>query len=136
MALDYEHAHEAMHAALEKATEIGSPSSVAVVDQARELIAFGRQEQAPLASIKIAMEKAYTAVSMRMATKDLGALTQPGQPLYGIERTHEPALVSFAGGRLLESNGEVVGAVGVSGGTVEQDDEIATAGTAALAASA
>jgi uncharacterized protein GlcG (DUF336 family) len=133
MGLQYEQAHKALDAALQKATEIGSPSSVAVVDQGRELVAFARQDGALLASTEISMGKAYTACSMQMATKDIGPLTQPGQPLFGLEQTHARPLITFGGGRVLEVGGEVVGGVGVAGGTVDQDDEIAAAAAAALA---
>jgi uncharacterized protein GlcG (DUF336 family) len=133
MGLRYEQAHKALTAALQKADEIGSPSSVAVVDQGRELLAFARQDGALLASTEISIGKAYTACSMKMATKDIGPLTQPGQPLFGLEVTHSRPLVTFGGGRPLEVGGEVVGGVGVAGGTVDQDDEIAAAAAAAVA---
>jgi uncharacterized protein GlcG (DUF336 family) len=132
MGLRYEHARRALDAALQKATDIGSPSSVAIVDQGRELLVFARQDGALLASTEISQGKAYTSVSMRMATKDIGPLTQPGQPLFGLEHTHSRPLVTFGGGRPLEVGGEIVGAVGVAGGTVDQDDEIAAAAAAAL----
>lgn len=132
MGLQYEQARTALEAALRRATEIGSPSSIAVVDAGRELLAFARQDGALLASTEISMGKAYTACSMRMATKDIGPLTQPGQPLFGLEHTHSRPLVTFGGGRPLEVGGDVVGAVGVAGGTVDQDDEIAAAAAAAL----
>jgi uncharacterized protein GlcG (DUF336 family) len=133
MGLQYEQVRRALDAALQKATELGSPSSVAVVDAGRELLAFARQDGALLASIEISMGKAYTACSMRMATKDIGPLTQPGRPLFGLEHTHSRPLVTFGGGRVLEVGDEVVGGVGVAGGTVDQDDEIAAAVAAALA---
>jgi uncharacterized protein GlcG (DUF336 family) len=133
MGLRYEQARKALEVALQKATEINSPSSVAIVDQGRELLAFARQDGALLASTEISMGKAYTACSMRMSTKDIGPLTQPGQPLFGLEHTHGRPLITFGGGRVLEVDGEVVGAVGVAGGTVDQDDEIAAAAAAALA---
>src|SRR4051794_8346777 len=132
MAMEYEQARRVLDAALQKATEIGSPSSVAIVDEGRELIAFARQDGALLASTEISAGKAYTACSMKMATKEIGPLTQPGQPLYGLEHTHSRPLVTFGGGRPLEVGGDVVGAVGVAGGTVDQDDEIAAAAAAAL----
>lgn len=130
--LTYEQAQCTLQAALAKAGEIGSPSSVAIVDAGRELVAFARQDDALLASIEISQAKAYTARSLDMATRDVAPLTQPGQPLYGLETTHQRPLVSFAGGRPLRSDGEVVGAIGVAGGTVDQDDEIAIAGVTAL----
>jgi uncharacterized protein GlcG (DUF336 family) len=132
MGLTYEQAREALDAALRKASEIGSPSSITIVDDGRELIAFARQDDALLASTEISAGKAYTACSMKMATKDIGPLTQPGQPLYGLEHTHQRPLVTFGGGRPLAVDGRVVGGVGVAGGTVDQDDEIAAAAVAAL----
>jgi uncharacterized protein GlcG (DUF336 family) len=132
MGMSYEQARQALDAALAKAREIGSPSSVAIVDAGRELLAFARQDNALLASTEISAGKAYTACSMKMATKDIGPLTQPGQPLYGLEHTHQRPLITFGGGRPLEISGEIVGAVGVAGGTVDQDDEIAAAAAAAF----
>lgn len=130
--LTYEQARRVLDAALTKADEIGSPSSIAIVDGGRELLAFARQDDALLASTEIAQGKAYTARSLNMATRDIGPLTQPGQPLYGLETTHARPLVSFAGGRPLTSGDEVVGGIGVAGGTVDQDDEIAAVGAAVL----
>lgn len=130
--IDLEHAQRALQAALAKAREIRSPSSVAIVDAGRELVAFARQDGALLASIEISVAKAYTARSLNMATRDVGPLTQPGQPLYGLETTHQRPLVTFAGGRPLKIGDEVVGAVGVAGGTVDLDDEVASAAVAAI----
>lgn len=130
--LSLQDAQHAIEAALAKAAEIGSPSSVAVVDAGRELLAFARQDGALLASVEISIGKAYTARSLNMNTGDIGPLTQPGQPLYGLEGTHRRSLVSFAGGRPLRRGDEVVGAVGVAGGTVDGDDAIAAAAAAAL----
>lgn len=122
-----------IEAALTKASEINSPSSVAVVDAGRELVMFARQDTALLASIEISIGKAYTACSMRTPTRDVGAMTKPGQALYGLETTHQRPLVTFAGGHPIDVNGEIAGAVGVAGGTVDQDDEIAAAAAQALA---
>ena len=130
--LTYEQAQRVLEAALRKADEVGSPSSVAIVDEGRELMTFARQTGALLASIEISTAKAYTACSMQMSTGDVGAMTQPGQPLAGLETSHRRPLVTFAGGQPLWVGDQVVGAVGVAGGTVEQDDEIATAAAASL----
>ena len=127
MGLTYDEARRALDAALQKATEIGSPSSIAIVDGGRELIGFARQDEAREAGLS-----ADFPCSMKMATKDIGPLTQPGQPLYGLEHTHQRPLVTFGGGRPLEVDGHVIGGVGVAGGTVDQDDEIAAAAAAAL----
>jgi uncharacterized protein GlcG (DUF336 family) len=132
--ITHDQARRALDAALGKASEIGSPSSVAVVDAGRELVAFTRQDGAPLASTEISIGKAYTSCSLKMATADVAPLTQPGQPLYGLETTHARPLVSFAGGRPIEAGGELIGAVGVAGGTVDQDDAIARAGAVTLEA--
>ena len=86
--LTLEQAGSALQAAVGKAMEIGSPSSIAIVDDGRNLVAFARMDDALLASIEIAQGKAYTARSMNMNTADIGPLTQPGQPLYGIESSH------------------------------------------------
>jgi uncharacterized protein GlcG (DUF336 family) len=131
MTLTNEQAQKALSAGIKKATAIGSPSSIAIVDGGRELIAFTRQDGALLASIEISAGKAYTACSMKMATKDIGPLTQPGAPLFGLENTHHRPLITFGGGRPIEVGGEVVGAVGVAGGSTDQDDEIAAAAAAA-----
>jgi len=125
-------AETAMAAALAKATELGVPSSVAIVDAGRELMAFIRQDGALLASIEISQNKAYTARSMNMATGDIGPLTQPGHPLFGLETSHGRPLITFAGGRVLMVGDEVVGAVGVAGGMVDQDDAAAQAAAASL----
>lgn len=125
-------AETAIAAALAKATELGVPSSVAIVDAGRELMAFIRQDGALLASIEISQNKAYTARSMNMATGDIGPLTQPGQPLFGLETSHGRPLITFAGGRVLMVGDEVVGAVGVAGGMVDQDDAAAQAAAASL----
>ena len=128
-----EEAQEIIRAATQKAEEIGQPMNVAVVDNGRQLKAFARMEDAWLGSIDIAIDKAFTAVSFLMATQDLAEMTQPGQPLYGLETTNGGRVVNFAGGILLtREDGQVAGAIGVSGGTVDQDQEVAEAGVAAL----
>jgi uncharacterized protein GlcG (DUF336 family) len=130
--LTLELAQRALQAALRRAEEIGSPSSIAIVDSGRNLVAFARMDDALLASIEISQGKAYTARSMNMNTGDVGPLTQPGQPLYGIETSHARPLITFAGGRPLRVGDAVVGAVGVAGGTVDQDDDVAAAAVASL----
>ncbi len=132
LGLTLEQARRVLDSAIAKAEELGSPSSIAVVDAGRELVAFARQDGALLASTEISQNKAYTARSLNMATKDVGPLTQPGQPLFGLETTHQRPLVSFGGGRPLAAGDEIVGAIGVAGGTPDQDDEVASAGAAAL----
>ncbi|HEX5820331.1 MAG TPA: heme-binding protein [Solirubrobacterales bacterium] len=115
-----------------KADEIGVPMNIAVVDEGNNLTAFARMDGAWLGSIDIAQNKAYTARSFDMSTKDLAPLAQPNQPLYGIEASNQGQLIVFAGGILLMDGDEIVGAIGVSGGSVEQDHEVAEAGVAAF----
>jgi uncharacterized protein GlcG (DUF336 family) len=132
--LTLEQAQKAVEAGLAKARELGSPSSIAIVDDGRNLLAFARMDGALLASIEISVAKAYTARSLNMQTRDVGPLTQPGQPLYGLETTHRQALVTFGGGQPISLGGEIVGGLGVAGGTVDQDQEVGDAAVAALGA--
>lgn len=115
-----------------KAREIGQPMNIAVVEVGGNLKAFGRMETAWTASIDIAIDKAFTAAALGMPTADLAEQAQPGQPLFGINTTNEGRIVIFGGGIPLMRDGHVVGAVGVSGGTVDQDQEVAEAGAAAF----
>lgn len=110
-----------------KAKELNIPVVIVIVDNACNLILLERQDEALLASIDIAWKKAYTAGSVRMPTHTLGELAQPGRPLYGIEMTNSGKVVIFGGGYPLIKNQKLWGAIGVSGGTVEQDMEIASA---------
>lgn len=124
-------ARRVLDAALQKAKEIEQPMNVAVVDDGGHLVAFGRQDGAILASIDIATRKARTAAMLKMSTEELGKAAAPDGPLYGIEVTNG-GLVIFGGGIPLIKSGEVVGAVGVSAGSVEQDILVAQAGVDAL----
>jgi uncharacterized protein GlcG (DUF336 family) len=128
-----EEAQNVIEAAMQKAEEIGQPMNVAVVDNGRDLKAFGRMEDAWLGSIDIAINKAFTSASFLMPTQDLAEMTQPGQPLYGLETTNFGRVVNFAGGIPLMRGEEAAGAIGVSGETVDQDQEVAEAGVAAFA---
>lgn len=119
-------------AARRQAQEIDVAMNIAVVDEGNNLVAFARMDGAWLGSIDIAHGKAYTARAFDMATRDLAPLVQPGQPLFGIHASNEGRLIVFAGGLPLMADGDVVGAVGVSGGSVEQDQQVAEAGAAAF----
>lgn len=130
--LALEDARRVIDAALAEADNIGQPMNVAVVDAGAHLVAFARQDGAILASIDIAVRKARTAVLMNMPTSDLADLATPGAPLHGIEVTNG-GLVIFGGGiPLRDAAGDVVGAIGVSAGTVEQDQQVAGTGARAL----
>jgi len=127
-----QNAQGVVESARQRAQEIGVPMNIAVVDEGNNLMAFARMEGAWLGSIDISQGKAYTARAFDMSTKELAPLCQPGQPLYGIQASNEGHLVIFPGGIPLTENGMIVGAVGVSGGTVDQDHDVAAAGVAGL----
>jgi uncharacterized protein GlcG (DUF336 family) len=125
-------AQAVIEAARKRAETIGVPMNIAVVDEGNNLVAFARMAGAWLGSIDIAQNKAYTARSFDMSTKDLAPLCQSGQPLFGIHASNQGRLIIFAGGIPLGANGRVVGAIGVSGGSVEQDHDVAEAGASAF----
>ena len=125
-------AQKVVDGARAKADEIGVPMNIAVVDDGNNLTAFARMDGAWLGSIDISQNKAYTARSFDMSTKDLAPLAQPNQPLYGIEASNQGQLIVFAGGIPLMDGDDVVGAIGVSGGSVDEDHEVAEAGVAAF----
>ena len=125
-------AQSIVDAARKKSEEMGVKMNVAVVDAGANLKAFLRMDGAWLGSIDIAITKAKTARFFDMPTGDLGELSQPGGSLYGIEHSNG-GLISFPGGIPLKNgSGEVIGAVGVSGSTVDDDHAVAEAGVAAL----
>ncbi len=127
-----EQAHKVIAAAVKKAEAQGTLMNIAVVDAGGNLKAFARMDGAYLGSIDISIKKAKSARALNMSTSELGAAAQPGQPLYGIEVTNE-GMIIFGGGELLKNkDGLIVGAVGVSGSSVENDVEVAKAGAAAL----
>lgn len=128
MNITLEQAQAAVKASVEKAKKLDLKMNIAVVDAGANLMAFARMEGAWLGSIDISIKKAKTARFFDMETKELGKLSQPGEPLYGIEVTNG-GLVSFAGGiPIKDHNGVVIGAVGCSGSTVDNDAKVAQAG--------
>jgi uncharacterized protein GlcG (DUF336 family) len=130
--LSLEQAQAVVAAALAAADEQGTKMDIAVVDAGGNLKAFARMDGAWLGSIDIATTKARTARYFDLPTEALGELSQPGGPLYGIEVSNG-GLITFPGGLpLTAEDGSVIGAIGVSGSTVEDDHAVATAGAAAL----
>lgn len=115
-------------AARKKAGEIGVPQNIAVVDAGSNLTAFARMDGAWLGSIDIAVGKAKTARFFDMTSEDLGAMAQPGEPIFGINASNDGKVIIFGGGIPLVRGGVIVGAIGVSGGLVPQDIEVAEAG--------
>jgi uncharacterized protein GlcG (DUF336 family) len=115
-----------------KAATFGIAYDIAVVDAGGHLLAFVRQDGALIGSIDVAIDKAATARIFDKATSDLARMSQPGAPLYGIQETNVGKVVIFGGGIPVTLNGSIVGAVGASAGTVEQDVAVAEAAIAAL----
>ncbi len=122
-------AQRIIQAGIAKAKEIGSPSNIAVMDAGGNLLAFARMEDAWLGSIDIAINKAFTSRAFDIATKQLASFAQPGEQFYGVHASNQGRVMIFAGGLPLKAGGKVTG---VSGGTGEQDQQIADAAAAAL----
>lgn len=110
-----------------EASKIGVQMVISVLDDGGNLIATHRMDDAWLASIDIAQNKAWTSVALKMPTSNLAEATVPNAELYGLNTTNQGRIVVFGGGFPLEQNGKVVGAVGVSGGAVAQDVQVAEA---------
>lgn len=125
-------ARRVIDAAVAKAEEIGQPQDIAVVDAGGNLKAHVRMDSANIGSIHIAINKAYTSVAFQTQTQDLTEATRPSGDLYGLSDAHGGRLVVFPGGIPLVRDGHVIGAVGVSTGSIEQDQAVAEAGAAAL----
>src|SRR5215813_10084497 len=122
-----------MIAAAEKKTaQIGQPMNIAIADGGGNLVAHVRMDRAWLGSIDISIKKAYTSRTFNIATKDLATHSQSGGQFFGIHASNNGKVMIFAGGIPLKMNGEVVGAIGVSGGSGDQDHAVAEAGAAAF----
>lgn len=120
-------------AAEKKAKKIGQPMNIAVADAGGNLVSHVRMDGAWLGSIDISIKKAYTSRAFDIATKDLAEHSQSGNQFFGIHASNNGKIMIFAGGIPLKNkDGEVVGAVGVSGGSGEQDHAVAEAGVAAF----
>jgi uncharacterized protein GlcG (DUF336 family) len=124
-------ANAALEAAIKKAEEIGTTMDIAVVDVGGNLKAFARMDGAWLGSIDIAQKKARTARWFDMNTGDIGQLSQPGGPLFNIEHSNG-GLITFPGGVPIKDGDIIIGAIGVSGSTVENDHTVAVAGANAV----
>jgi uncharacterized protein GlcG (DUF336 family) len=127
-----EDALKVIGAARKKATELRQPMNIAVADGGGNLLAHVRMDGAWLGSIDISINKAFTARAFDIATKDLAAQSQPGAQFYGIHVSNGGRVMIFAGGIPLRRAGKIEGAIGVSGGSGEQDQAVAEAGAAAL----
>jgi len=131
--LDLADARRIIAAGERKASEIGVASSIAVVDAGGHLVAQARMDGAWIGSIDIAIDKAWTARATDHATDELAGVAQSGEPLFGLNTTNNARVVIFGGGVPVRHEGRVVGAVGASGGTVDEDVTVARAALAGYA---
>lgn len=132
MNITLEQAEKAIVAAKQKATAIDTKMNIAVVDAGANLVAFSRMDGAWLGSLDISIKKAKTARYFDMNTGVIGELSQPGGSLYNIEHSNN-GLITFPGGvPIKNAQGEIIGAIGVSGSTVENDHTVAKAGASAI----
>jgi uncharacterized protein GlcG (DUF336 family) len=135
MHVTMEQALKAIEAARKKAAKIDTQMCIAIVDSGANLKAFLRMDDAWVGSNDIAIKKAKTAVFFGMPTGEIGKLSQPGNSLYGIEHSNE-GLITFPGGLpIVDEEGVLVGAIGVSGSAVENDHKVAEAGVKVLGVS-
>lgn len=126
-ALTLDDAKELVDAAEARAEEMDLRMVIAVANPEGNLIAQHRMDDAWLASVEISRNKAYTAAALQTPTHELAEPTEPGESLWGLQTTDEGRIVVFGGGYPLERDGDIVGTVGVSGGEVSQDMEVASA---------
>ena len=125
-------ARKIIAASEKKAAEIGQPMNIAVADAGGNLVAHVRMDDAWIGSIDISIKKAFTSRAFDISTKDLATHSQSGQQFFGIHASNDGKIMIFAGGIPLKRDGKVVGAIGVSGGSGEQDHAVAEAGAAAF----
>lgn len=125
-------ARRVISAAEKKALEIGQPMNIAVADAGGNLVSHVRMDGAWIGSIDISIKKAFTSRAFDIATKDLAEHSQSGNQFFGIHASNNGRIMIFAGGIPLRRDGKVVGAIGVSGGSGEQDHAVAEAGAAAF----
>jgi uncharacterized protein GlcG (DUF336 family) len=131
-AVTLEAARRAISAAEKKAKEIGQPMNIAVVDEGGNLVAHVRMDGAWIGSVDISQKKAYTSRAFDIATKDLATHSQSGGQFFGIHASNNGKIMIFAGGVPLKKDGKIVGAIGVSGGSGDQDHAVAQAGSTAF----
>ena len=128
MNITLEQAQKIIDASLEKAKQMDLKMNIAIVDAGVNLVAFAKMDDAWIGSIDIALKKAKTARYFNMPTGEIGKLSQPGKPLFNIEHSNG-GLITFPGGiPIKNSKDEIIGAIGVSGSSVENDHKVAAAG--------
>ncbi|WP_102961415.1 GlcG/HbpS family heme-binding protein [Mangrovicella endophytica] len=126
--IDIADARLLIEGARRKSVEIGVPMCIAITDESGQLVAFERMDGGKVTSTTIAIDKAFTAAGAKRATHDYGTASQPGSPAYGINSAIGGRLMVVAGGLPIIVDGEVVGGIGLSSGTPDQDRTCAQAG--------
>jgi len=121
-----------LEAAEKQATSMGLVEDIAIVDEGGNLIAFHRMDNAKIAGIQIAIDKAWTSVALQIPTENLAQAAQPGSPSFGINTTNQGRVVILGGGIPLIYQNKVIGGIGVSGATSAQDIEVANAAVQAF----
>ncbi len=130
MNITLDQAEKMIAAAKTKSGALDTKMNIAIVDSGANLLAFARMDGAWLGSLDISIKKAKTARYFDMDTGIIGSLSQPGGALYNIEHSNN-GLITFPGGMPIKNaNGDIIGAIGVSGSTVENDHAVAEAGVA------
>ena len=129
--INLEDARRIIAAAEKKAEEIGQPMNIAVADAGGNLVAHVRMDGAWIGSIDISIKKAWTSRAFDIATKDLAEHSQSGSQFFGIHASNDGKVMIFAGGIPIKKRGKVVGSIGVSGGSGDQDHAVAEAGAKA-----
>lgn len=129
--IQLEDARRIIVAAEKKAKEIGQPMNIAIADAGGNLVAHVRMDGAWMGSVDISIKKAWTSRAFDITTKDLAQHSQSGGQFFGINASNDGKVMIFAGGIPLKKDGKVVGAIGVSGGSGDQDHAVAEAGAAA-----
>src|SRR5262249_48867478 len=131
-AVNLEDARRVINAAERKANEIGQPMNIAVADEGGNIVAHARMDDAWIGSIDIALKKAFTSRAFDIETKELAKHAQSGGEFFGVHASNDGKIMIFAGGSPLKRGGRVVGAIGVSGGSGDQDHAVAAPGAAAF----
>jgi uncharacterized protein GlcG (DUF336 family) len=130
--MNLELARKVIAAAEKKAAEIGQPMNIAVVDEGGNLVSHVRMDGAWIGSIDISINKAFTSRAFDISTRDLAGHSQSGGQFFGIHVSNHGRIMIFAGGIPLKRGNKVIGAIGVSGGSGEQDHSVAEAGAAVV----
>lgn len=125
--INLEFAKQLIDRAEKEAQNINVPMVICIVDESGNLIACHRMDDALLVSVELAQNKAWTSIALKLPTAELAEEVVPGSSIYGLNTTHNGRIVVFGGGIPLYKNGKIIGAIGVSGGSVEEDIQVAQA---------